>query len=60
MVRKPVTKVNDESRKPAFQTNTEIKEVTPVNTPVNEFVPVKMDTRNLDLPTFLRIHLDEK
>jgi len=60
IVRKPVTKVNDESRKPAFQTNTEIKEVTPVNTPVNEFVPVKMDTRNLDLPTFLRIHLDEK
>jgi cell division protein FtsZ len=60
MVRKPVTRVNDESRKPAFQTNAEIKDGTPVNTPVNEFVPVKMDTRNLDLPTFLRIHLDEK
>ena len=59
-VRKPVTRVNDENRKPAFQMSPESGRGVPVNNPVNEFAPVKVDTRKLDLPTFLRIHLDEK
>ena len=59
-VRKPVTSVNDENRKPAFQMSTDPVRGTSVSNPVNEFAPVKVDTRKLDLPTFLRIHLDEK
>jgi len=59
-VRKPVTSVNDENRKPAFQMSTDPVRGTSVSSPVNEFAPVKVDTRKLDLPTFLRIHLDEK
>ncbi len=58
--RKPVTNSNEENRRTPFQFNNEQVKVEAGSRTVNEFAPVKVDTRNIDLPTFLRIHLDEK
>ena len=59
-VRKPVSIVNEENRKAAFHFGNDAAKVESTGRNVNEFTPVKMDTRNIDMPTFLRIHLDEK
>lgn len=59
-VRKQVPSVNDENRKASFQLSGDTGRGTTGGIPVNEFAPVKVNTRNIDLPTFLRIHLDEK
>ena len=58
--RKPVTNSIEENRRTPFQFNNEQVKVEAGSRTVNEFAPVKVDTRNFDLPTFLRIHLDEK
>ncbi|HNR01760.1 MAG TPA: cell division protein FtsZ [Anaerolineaceae bacterium] len=58
-VRKPVARSEEENRKALFQLSADSGRTTPVNGQLNEFTPVKVNTK-LDLPTFLRIHLDEK
>ncbi len=59
-VRKQVTTVNEENRKSPFQLSGEAARGTQGANSIHEFAPVKVNTQNYDLPTFLRIHLDEK
>lgn len=59
-VRKQVITGNQENRKPAFQLGNEPTREDSRGNRVNEFAPVRFDTKDIDLPTFLRIHLDEK